>query len=73
MQKLVTVYVDNSGYKRGKLLVGSYGDLHGRVEEHLGQYTADGWTVKSVAGLDGSGETLNVRGQFAVVLEKPDR
>ena len=34
-QKLLTIYLDNSAYARGKTLVGSFGDKHGLVEEHL--------------------------------------
>ena len=34
-QKLVTLYLDNMAYGKGKLLVGSFADNHGLVEEHL--------------------------------------
>ena len=35
MQKLVTIYLDNSAYAEGKMMVGSYADKNGLVEEHL--------------------------------------
>lgn len=70
MDKLVTIYLDNSGYKAGKLVVGSYGDLHGQVEEHLQTYLTDGWSIQSVAGFGGNSEGLTVRGWLAVVLRK---
>ena len=70
MEKLVTIYLDNSGYKPGKLVVGSYGDLHGQVEEHLQNYLADGWTITSVTGFGGNSDGLAVRGWLAVVLKK---
>jgi hypothetical protein len=70
MQKLVTIYLDNSGYKAGKMLVGSYGDLHGQIEEHLRDLLKDGWAIQSVAGFGGSADGITVRGWFAVVLSK---
>jgi len=69
-QKLVTIYLDNSAYAKGKMLVGSFADKHGLVEEHLQSYLDDGWRITSVSGLGGSSEMLTVRGWFAVVLEK---
>jgi hypothetical protein len=69
-QKFVTLYLDNAAYAKGKMLVGSFADQHGRVEEHLQSYLDDGWRIGSVSGLGGSSEALTVRGWFAVVLEK---
>jgi hypothetical protein len=37
-QKLVTIYVDNMAYAAGKMLVGSFADKHGKLEEHLETY-----------------------------------
>ncbi len=71
MQKLVTVYLDNGAYGGGNLIVGSYADKHGLIEEHLQQYFAAGWTVQSLQGFGGS-EGLTVRGWVLVVLEKQD-
>jgi hypothetical protein len=68
-QKLVTIYLDNMAYAKGKA-VGSFADKHGLVEEHLQSYLDDGWRITSVSGLGGSSEMLTVRGWFAVVLEK---
>ena len=67
--KLVTLYLDNSGYQT-KGILGSYGDRHGQVEEHLKNYFDDGWTVSSIAGIGGNSEGITVRGWFAVVLQK---
>ena len=68
MQKLVTIYLDNSAYGKGKMLVG-YGDKQGLVEEHLEQYIAEGWVISSIHGFGGGGG-LNVRGWVTVLLEK---
>jgi hypothetical protein len=70
MQKLVTIYLDNSAYAKGKVLVASFGDKHGLVEEHLQSYIADGWRIASVTGFGGNSEGLSVRGWLAVLLEK---
>ena len=72
MQKLVTVYVDNSAYGKGKMLVGSYADKHGLVEEHLKDYLADGWSIVSITGFGGNSESIMARGWIVVVLEKKD-
>lgn len=70
-QKLVTIYLDNSAYAQGKMLVGSFGDKHGLVEEHLNSFIAEGWNIKQIHGLGGGGsEGLSVRGWIAVLLEK---
>jgi hypothetical protein len=62
--------LDNSAYAKGKMLVGSFANKHGLVEEHLQSYLDDGWRITSVSGLGGSSEMLTVRGWFAVMLEK---
>ncbi len=72
MQKLVTIYLDNSAYAKGKVLVGNFGDKHGLVEEHLQQYLADGWTIVSVSGIGGGSESLAVRGWVIVTLKKDE-
>jgi hypothetical protein len=69
-QKLVTIYLDNSAYAKGRMLVGSFADKHGLIEEHLQSYLDDGWRIMSVSGLGGGSEALTVRGWFAVMLEK---
>jgi len=70
MQKLVTIYLDNSAYAKGKMLVGTFADKHGLVEEHLQSYLADGWRVSSMSGFGGSNDGMTVRGWFAVLLGK---
>lgn len=70
MQKLVTIYLDNTVYGQGKMLVGSYADKHGLVEEHLQAELKDGWTVKSIHGFGGNSEGLTVRGWVVALLEK---
>ena len=70
MQKLVTIYLDNMAYAKGKMLVGSFADKHGLVEEHLKDHLESGWEVKTISGFGGSAEVVAVRGWFAVVLEK---
>jgi len=70
MQKLVTIYLDNSAYGRGKMVVGSYAEKHGFIEEHLREFLADGWAITHVHGFGGNSEGLVVRGWVTVVLEK---
>ncbi len=69
-QKLVTVYLDNSAYAKGKVLVGSFADKHGLVEEHLTDLLAAGWRVVGIHGFGGSGESITARGWITVLLEK---
>ena len=71
MQKLVTIYLDNTAYGEGKLIVGSYADKHGLIEEHLQQYFAANWTVKSLQGFGGA-EGLHAKGWILVLLEKQE-
>ena len=68
-QKLVTIYLDNMAYAKGKA-VGSFADKHSLVEEHLQTYLDDGWHIGSVSGFGGNSESISARGWFAVVLEK---
>jgi hypothetical protein len=70
VQKLVTIYLDNGTYGQGKMIVTSYADMHGVVEEHLKAELAHGWTVKALHGFGGNSESLSVRGWIVVVLEK---
>jgi hypothetical protein len=70
MQKLVTIYLDNDAYGKGKMIVTSYAEVHGIVEEHLQNYLADGWSIKSISGFGGNSDGLCVRGWAIVVLEK---
>lgn len=70
-QKLVTVYLDNMAYAKGKVLVGNFGDKHGMVEEHLENYLSDGWRIAVVHGFGGNSDALSVRGWLTVLLEKP--
>ena len=69
-QKLVTIYLDNSAYAKGKMIVGSFGDKHGLIEEHLQNYLDDGWRIGSVSGFGGHSDGITSSGWFAVVLEK---
>jgi hypothetical protein len=69
-QKLVTIYLDNMAYAKPKMIVGSFADKHGLVEEHLQTYLDDGWRIGSVSGFGGNSESISARGWFAVVLEK---
>ncbi len=70
MQKLVTIYLDNGAYANGRMIVTSYAEMHGRAEEHLANYLADGWSIKTLTALGGNSESLTVRGWLAAVLEK---
>jgi hypothetical protein len=69
-QKFVTIYLDNMAYGKAKMIVGSFADKHGLVEEHLQAYLDDGWRIGSVSGFGGNSESISARGWFAVVLEK---
>jgi hypothetical protein len=70
-QKLVTIYLDNIAYAKGKVLVGSFADKHGLVEEHLTDLLAKGWRVAAIHGFGGSGESIAARGWITVLLEMP--
>lgn len=69
-QKLVTIYLDNFAYAKGKTLVGSFGDKHGWVEEHLSTFLAQGWHIKNIHGFGGNSDALAVRGWVIVLLER---
>lgn len=69
-QKLVTIYLDSMAYAKGKMLVGSFAEKHGFVEEHLQSYLDDGWRIGSVSGFGGNSDSVTARGWFAVILEK---
>jgi len=68
MQKLVTIYLDNTSYGSPKV-TGCYADKHKQVEEHLQEYLTKGWQVHSLHGFGGS-SGLACQGWVAVVLEK---
>ncbi|MFB2976502.1 hypothetical protein [Microseira sp. BLCC-F43] len=72
MQKLVTIYLDREGYRiLGKR---SPEQSHGIVQEHLEDYLAAGWEIKSIAGGGaGAGEGTGSIGctWVVVLLEKP--
>jgi hypothetical protein len=70
MQKLVTIYLDNAAYAKGKMIVGSFADKHALIEEHLAQEIADGWRVRSISSFGGGSEGLSVRGWVVALLEK---
>jgi hypothetical protein len=71
VQKLVTIYLDNSAYAKGKGLVGTFADEHGLVEEHLRRDLKDGWLVTAVHGFGGNSDGPSVRGWVVALLEKP--
>jgi hypothetical protein len=70
MQKLVTIYLDNGAYCQGRMIVTSYDEMHGAVEEHLANYLREGWSIKTLTALGGNSDGLSVRGWVAVVLER---
>ena len=70
-QKLVTIYLDNMAYAKGKTIFGSsLADKHGLVEEHLQAFLDEGWRIASVSGFGGSSDGTSARSWLAVVLEK---
>jgi hypothetical protein len=68
MQKLVTIYLDNTAYGPPKV-IGCYADKHTFVEEHLQEYLTQGWKVRSLFGLGGA-SGICCQGWVAVLLEK---
>ena len=71
MQKLVTIYLDNSAYSADKWVTTSYADKHGLIEEHLQDHLSDGWAVSSLASFGGSSsDGFTARGWVVVLLEK---
>ncbi len=71
LQKLVTIYLENLAYGKGKMLIGSLADKHGLVEEHLSEFLEQGWRVVSFQGFGGCAESVAARGWITVLLEKP--
>ena len=69
-QKLVTIYLENMAYSKGKKLFLSFADKHGLVEEHLTAELAEGWRIGSITGFGGNSDGISARGWLAVVLEK---
>ena len=69
-QKLVTIYLDNMAYAKGKLVVASFADKHGLIEEHLSSHLEDGWRIAQIHGIGGHSDSLSVRGWLSVVLER---
>lgn len=71
MQKLVTIYLDREGYRMSGRR--SPSQSHGTVQEHLENYLAEGWSIKSIAGAGGggAGSTEVGCGWVVVLLEKP--
>jgi hypothetical protein len=70
-QKLLSIYLDNVAYAKGKTFVGSFADKHGLVEEHLAPLLGEGWRVQKLEALGGGSEALAVRGWIVVLLERP--
>ena len=67
MQKLVSIYLDISGYNAERPGIRfSNSDLHGRVEELLPEYLSDGWKIQQMTAMQGS----DTGGWVLVVLEK---
>jgi len=72
MQKLVTIFLEINAYRpKDKLFDIELwtAEKHGFVEEHLKDYLADGWAIKSLCALSGGTSTS---GWLAVVLEKAE-
>ena len=69
-QKLVTIYLDNTAYTAGKTFVGTFGDKHGLIEEHLAEYLSSGWKISSLQACGGGSDSLAVRGWIIVLLER---
>lgn len=69
-QKLVSIYMDNGAYAKGKMIVGSYADKHGLIEEHLSSVLAEGWRIIQIQAFGGNSDALTVRGWIVVLLER---
>ena len=69
-QKLVTIYLDNTAYTAGKTFVGTFGDKHALIEEHLAQYLSSGWKISNLQACGGGSDSLAVRGWIIVLLER---
>ena len=70
MQKLVSIYLDNTAYASSKGLFSTYAEQHGLVEEHLVDALREGWQIKAIHGFGGNSDGLTVRGWVVAVLEK---
>jgi hypothetical protein len=70
MQRLITIYLDNQAYSKGKFFSGDPADKHGFVEDHLQDYLQQGWAIKAIHGFGGAAETFAVRGWIVALLEK---
>ena len=68
MQKLVTVYLDNMSYVKGKWKIGK-GVHHGLAEEHLEEYLSQGWKITDIHSFGGSTD-VSAKGWIVVLLEK---
>jgi len=69
MQKLVTVYLDTSGFERKRSgIIFSTSEFHGRVDEYLADYLEDGWKIIDLSTMPAVGTGAWV----VVALEKPD-
>ena len=55
MQKLISIYVDITGYDRDSGILFSYSDLHLRQHEHLNEYLSAGWKVVHLECMKGPG------------------
>lgn len=69
-QKLLTIYLENMAYTKGKTLVASFADKHGLIEEHLAEYLNSGWKVAKLEALGAGSDSLAVRGWIVVLLER---
>jgi hypothetical protein len=70
-QKLITIYLDNIAYAKGKLMVGSFADKHRLIEEHLSEYLDQGWRIAQLQAFGGGSDSLAVRGWIIALLERP--
>ena len=70
MQKLITVYLDNSSYDKGTLLGRSGADKHGIIEECLSEYLNDGWKVVQLTSFGGTNDFGRTSGWVTVLIEK---
>ncbi len=70
MQKLITIYLNNQAYDKGKFFAGSNANKHGFVEEHLQNYLQEGWVIKAIHGMGGGSESFFASGWVVVLLEK---
>ena len=70
MQKLITIYLNNQAYDKGKFFGGGVADKHGFAEEHLQDYLQQGWVIKAIHGFAGGSESFHASGWVVVLLEK---